>query len=209
MAGSSARLIAFNKPYGVLCQFSDHEGRATLADRLSLPGFRVAGRLDRDSEGLVLLTDDGRLQQRIANPRFRLWKTYWVQVEGIPDAAGLRRLAEGVLLNDGVTRPARVERMGEPAGLWPRDPPIRFRANIPACWIRLAIREGRNRQVRRMTASVAHPTLRLIRYAVGGITLDGLAPGAWRYEDPDRLAPARHSQSFSMMPNPMRFTDRS
>ncbi|MBK9131150.1 MAG: pseudouridine synthase [Gammaproteobacteria bacterium] len=181
----STRLIACNKPYDMLCQFSDAGGaRRTLADCLRAPGFRPAGRLDRDSEGLVLLTDDGTLQQRIAHPRFKLWKTYWVQVEGIPDNVALRRLAAGVELNDGPTRPARVERIEEPAGLWQRDPPIRFRANIPAAWIRLSIREGRNRQVRRMTAAVGHPTLRLIRYAIGAITLDGLAPGAWRYVDP-------------------------
>lgn len=184
----TTRLIACNKPYDMLCQFSDTDGaRRTLADCLHAPGFRPAGRLDRDSEGLVLLTDDGELQQRIAHPRFKLWKTYWVQVEGIPDPATLRRLAAGVELNDGPTRPARAERMEEPAGLWRRDPPIRFRANIPATWIRLSIREGRNRQVRRMTAAVGHPTLRLIRYSIGAITLDGLVPGAWRHEDPARL----------------------
>lgn len=187
----TTRLIACNKPYDVLCQFSDTDGgRKTLADCLHAPGFRAAGRLDRDSEGLVLLTDDGKLQQRIAHPRFKLWKTYWVQVEGVPDDSTLRRLAEGVELNDGMTQAARVERMEQPPGLWPRDPPIRYRANIPTAWIRLAIREGRNRQVRRMTAAVGHPTLRLIRCAVGGIALDGLAPGAWRYEDPARLAAA-------------------
>jgi 23S rRNA pseudouridine2457 synthase len=182
------RLIACNKPYDMLCQFSDATGtHRTLADCLHAPGFRAAGRLDRDSEGLVLLTDDGKLQQRITHPRFRLWKTYWVQVEGVPDEAALRRLAAGVELNDGVTQPARAERIVEPPGLWPRDPPIRHRAHIPTCWIRLAISEGRNRQVRRMTAAAGHPTLRLIRYAIGDITLDGLAPGAWRYEDPAHL----------------------
>jgi len=184
----TARLIACNKPYDVLCQFSDAGGaRRTLADCLRAPGFRPAGRLDRDSEGLVLLTDDGKLQQRIAHPRFKLWKTYWVQVDGVPDDAALRRLATGVVLNDGPTQPAQAERMTEPSGLWPRDPPIRHRAAIPTAWIRLSIREGRNRQVRRMTSAVGHPTLRLIRYAIGGITLDGLAPGAWRYEDPAHL----------------------
>jgi 23S rRNA pseudouridine2457 synthase len=182
------RLIACNKPYDMLCQFSDATGvRRTLADCLHAPGFRAAGRLDRDSEGLVLLTDDGALQNRIAHPRFKLWKTYWVQVEGMPDDAALHRLASGVELNDGVTQPARAVRMAEPPGLWPRDPPIRFRAAIPTVWIRLAICEGRNRQVRRMTAAAGYPTLRLIRYAIGGITLDGLAPGAWRFEDPARL----------------------
>jgi 23S rRNA pseudouridine2457 synthase len=189
----ASRLIALNKPYDMLCQFSDPGGsdpgggRRTLAECLHAPGFRPAGRLDRDSEGLVLLTDDGRLQQRIAHPRFKLWKTYWVQVEGVPDDATLRRLAAGVPLNDGMTQPARAERMEEPPGLWPREPPIRYRAHIPTAWLRLSIREGRNRQVRRMTAAVDHPTLRLIRHAIGGITLGDLAPGAWRYEDAARL----------------------
>ncbi len=182
MTGS--RLIAFNKPFNVLCQFTDRgAGRATLAGYIDAPGFYPAGRLDRDSEGLLLLTDDGRLQQRIADPRFKLWKTYWVQVEGAPDAAALYRLASGVELSDGRTRPARIEAIAEPPGLWPRDPPIRYRAHIPTTWLQLAIREGRNRQVRRMTAAVGHPTLRLIRVAIGGVTLDGLAPGAWRFED--------------------------
>lgn len=181
------RLIALNKPFNVLCQFTDASGRPTLADYVDQPGVYPAGRLDRDSEGLVLLTDDGRLQQRIADPRHKLWKTYWVQVEGIPTDAALQRLARDVPLKDGVTRPARVERMDEPAGLWPRDPPIRHRANIPTAWIRLAIREGRNRQVRRMTAAVGFPTLRLVRGAVGEITIDQLAPGHWRFEDPHHL----------------------
>ncbi len=180
-----SHLIAFNKPYDVLCQFTDRSrGRRTLADFIDVTGFYPAGRLDRDSEGLVLLTDDGRLQQRISDPRFKLWKTYEVQVEGIPDADALRRLARGVLLNDGLTLPARAEAIAEPEGLWPRDPPIRYRANIPTSWLRLAIREGRNRQVRRMTAAVGHPTLRLIRSAVGDCSFDGLAPGEWRWAQP-------------------------
>lgn len=180
------RLIAFNKPFNVLCQFTDRaSGRATIADYIDSPGFYPAGRLDRDSEGLVLLTNDGRLQQRIADPRFKLWKTYWVQVEGVPDAAALRLLTCGVELRDGRTRPARVEAIAEPAGLRPRDPPIRHRANIPTTWLRVAIREGRNRQVRRMTAAAGHPTLRLIRVAIGEIALNDLAPGDWRFESQD------------------------
>lgn len=177
-------VILFNKPCGVLCQFTGGDGHDTLARHIELPDLYPAGRLDKDSEGLVVLTDQGRLQHRITRPAFKLWKTYWVQLEGIPDDRALEQLAAGVTLRDGRTRPARVAPMEEPAGLWPRDPPIRYRARIPTCWIRLAIREGRNRQVRRMTAAVGHPTLRLIRYAIGRATLDGLAPGAWRFAEP-------------------------
>lgn len=174
------RLIAFNKPFGVLSQFTDRErGRPTLADYIPLPGVRPAGRLDFDSEGLLLLTDDGGLQARIADPRHKLPKTYWAQVEGMPDAAALERLRRGVELNDGRTLPAGARAMAEPAGLWPRDPPIRYRAAIPTAWLELTLREGRNRQVRRMTAAVGFPTLRLIRYAIGDWTLDGLPPGEW------------------------------
>ncbi|WP_343520327.1 pseudouridine synthase [Sphingomonas sp.] len=176
------RLILFNKPYDVLCQFTDKgtdTPRATLSDFIDVPGVYPAGRLDRDSEGLVLLTDDGRLQARIADPRFKLDKTYWVQVEGEPDAAALEALRRGVRLNDGMTRPAGAERI-DPPELWPRDPPVRFRKSVPDCWIALTLREGRNRQVRRMTAAVGHPTLRLVRRRVGEWRLDGLAPGAWR-----------------------------
>ncbi|WP_210358755.1 MULTISPECIES: pseudouridine synthase [Sphingomonas] len=175
-------LIAFNKPYDVLSQFTDRNAattRATLSDYIDLPNVYPAGRLDRDSEGLLLLTDDGRLQARIADPKFKLPKTYLVQVEREPDAAALAALRRGVMLKDGPTRPAEVERIDDPA-LWPRVPPIRVRATIPDCWLRLTIREGRNRQVRRMTAAVGHPTLRLIRWRIGDWTLDGLAPGAWR-----------------------------
>ena len=175
-------LILFNKPYDVLSQFTDRGSpttRATLSDFIDMPGVYPAGRLDRDSEGLLLLTDDGRLQARIADPKFKLPKTYWVQVEGVPDDAALAALRDGVMLKDGPTRPAEVERLDAP-DIWPRTPPIRFRASIPDTWIALTIREGRNRQVRRMTAAVGHPTLRLIRRRIGEWTLDDLAPGAWR-----------------------------
>jgi 23S rRNA pseudouridine2457 synthase len=175
-------LILFNKPYDVLSQFTDRgtqARRATLSDHVDVPGVYPAGRLDRDSEGLLLLTDDGRLQARVADPRFKLPKTYWVQVEGEPDAGALERLRRGVTLNDGPTRPAEVEAI-EPPAIWPRDPPIRVRRHIPDRWLRLTIREGRNRQVRRMTAAVGHPTLRLIRWSIGDWTLDDLLPGQWR-----------------------------
>ena len=179
-----AQLIRFNKPWGVLPQFSDGEGRATLADYVDVRGVYPAGRLDRDSEGLMLLTDDGRLQARLSDPRHKVAKTYWVQIEGLPGDDALDALRRGVALKDGPTRPAGVARIEEPEGLWPRDPPIRVRKSVPDCWIALTITEGRNRQVRRMTAAVGHPTLRLIRYSIGDTTLDGLASGAW-----DRLRP--------------------
>jgi 23S rRNA pseudouridine2457 synthase len=182
-------LIALNKPYGALCQFTAADGRRCLADFLAVPGVYPAGRLDADSEGLVLLTDDGALQARIADPRHKLEKVYWVQVEGEPDDRALRMLREGVDLPDGRTRPARARRIADP-GVWPRVPPIRERRAIPTAWIELALREGRNRQVRRMTASAGHPTLRLVRVRIGPWSLDGLAPGAWRRAD-ERLL---HSQ---------------
>ena len=173
------RLIRFNKPYGVLSQFTPEGKWQGLKDYIDLPGVYVAGRLDADSEGLLLLTNDGKQQARIADPRFKMEKTYWVQVEGVPNEAALAALRSGVVLNDGPTLPARVRRLDAPPALWPRDPPIRVRQNIPDCWLELIIREGRNRQVRRMTAAVGHPTLRLVRAAIGPYTVDGLAPGCW------------------------------
>ncbi len=174
------RLILLNKPYGVLSQFTDEgSGHPTLAGMVAVPDVYPAGRLDRDSEGLLLLTDDGQLQARIAHPKFKLPKTYLVQVEGEPDDAALAALRTGVQLKDGPTLPAQVERIGPPA-LWPRDPPVRFRKSVPDCWLSLTIREGRNRQVRRMTAAVGHGTLRLVRWRIGEWSLDGIAPGEWR-----------------------------
>lgn len=175
-----ARLILLNKPYDMLSQFTDPAGRATLARVIVEPGVYVCGRLDRDSEGLVLLTDCGPLQHRLSHPRFRTPKTYWVQVEGAPDPAALARLRRGVRLADGPARAEAVAVMEEPAGLWPRDPPIRVRKTIPTHWLRLTVTEGRNRMVRRMTAAVGLPTLRLIRWSVGDWTLEGLAPGCAR-----------------------------
>ncbi len=171
-------LLLLNKPFDVLCQFTDPEQRRTLADYITTKGVYPAGRLDRDSEGLLLLTDDGSLQHRISHPRHKLDKTYWVQVEGLPDDRAIVALCTGVLLKDGKTAPAKARLIPEPA-LWPRHPPIRVRAQIPTRWIELTIHEGRNRQVRRMTAAIGHPTLRLIRYRVGPWTLDALAPGQW------------------------------
>jgi 23S rRNA pseudouridine2457 synthase len=173
-------LIAFNKPFGVLCQFRAQPGRSTLADYIDLPRVHPAGRLDLDSEGLLLLTDDGALQARIASPRHKLAKVYWAQVEGVPTEAALEALRAGVDLGDFRTRPAGARHIDEPAGLWPRDPPIRYRARIPTSWLELTLREGKNRQVRRMTAKVGFPTLRLVRAAVGRISVAGLAPGCWR-----------------------------
>lgn len=178
-----ARLILFNKPFGVLSQFTDKgttdSPRATLSDHIDIPGVYPAGRLDRDSEGLLVLTDDGKLQARIANPRHKTAKTYLVQVEDLPDEAALAALRRGVTLKDGPTRPAQVKRI-DPPDLWPRTPPVRFRKSVPDCWLEITISEGRNRQVRRMTAHVGHPTLRLVRWRVGNWRLDGLQLGQWR-----------------------------
>lgn len=179
-SGPTGRVILLNKPYNVLCQFTSEGGRSTLKDFMPVPGVYAAGRLDADSEGLVVLTDDGALQARISHPRHKLAKTYWAQVEGIPDEAALTQLRAGVDLGDFITKPCQARLIAEPANLWPRDPPIRYRAAIPTSWVELVLTEGKNRQVRRMTAKVGFPTLRLIRWAVGDWTLAGLAPGQWR-----------------------------
>jgi 23S rRNA pseudouridine2457 synthase len=176
---SMAKIILLNKPFQVLSQFTDSEGRATLADYLSAPGFRVAGRLDYDSEGLLLLTDDGRLQQQIANPRHKQVKTYLVQVEGNITDQALGQLSNGLQLKDGPTLPARAKRVAPPQ-LWPRVPPVRERKSVADSWLELSIREGRNRQVRRMTAAVGFPTLRLVRVAIGQWRLENLLPGEYR-----------------------------
>ena len=173
-------LILFNKPYGVICQFSPHEKHETLKDYIDVPGVYAAGRLDTDSEGLLILTDDGRLQHRLSHPKHKEFKTYWAQVEGDPDDEVLEPLRRGVDLGDFITKPAKLRRIGEPAGLWPRNPPIRERKAIPTAWLEIIISEGKNRQVRRMTAKVGCPTLRLIRYAVGTHTIEGIAPGEWK-----------------------------
>jgi len=179
-----SRIVLVNKPYDVLCQFTDREaGRATLADYVPVPGVYPAGRLDRDSEGLVVLTDNGKLVAKLSQPKFKAPKVYWVQVENIPTDEALAALRKGVMLKDGLTLPAEVRRMEEPEHLWLRDPPVRYRAAIPTSWIALTLREGKNRQVRRMTAAVGFPTLRLIRWSVGDWTLADLAPGAWRQVD--------------------------
>ena len=173
-------VILLNKPFRVLCQFTDSEDRSTLADYVPVRNVYPAGRLDFDTEGLVVLTDDGALQARISSPRFGMEKTYLAQVEGIPDAAALQKLRLGVLVAGRRTRPARVARIDPPADLWPRTPPVRYRKSVPDSWLRITLKEGRNRQVRRMTAAVGHPVLRLIRYRIGPWKLSGLAPGEWR-----------------------------
>ncbi len=185
MNDSPARLILFNKPYGVLSQFTPEGRWRGLKDFIAIPDVYVAGRLDADSEGLLLLTDNGRLQARISDPRFKMEKTYWVQVEGVPDEAALKALRAGVQLKDGLTLPAKARLLAPPPEVWEREPPIRTRQAIPTAWIELVIREGRNRQVRRMTAATGFPTLRLIRAAIGPYTLDGLAPGSWRELKPE------------------------
>ena len=187
-----ARLILFNKPHGVLCQFTDKgtEGstRPTLSGFIDQPGVYAAGRLDLDSEGLLLLTDDGQLQSRIAEPKFKMPKTYWVQIEGEISDESLEALRTGVKLKDGITLPAEAERMDAP-DIWPRDPPVRFRKSVPDCWIKLTISEGRNRQVRRMTAAIGHPTLRLVRWQIGEWTLDNIPLGEWQEVEANLPAP--------------------
>jgi 23S rRNA pseudouridine2457 synthase len=172
-------VILFNKPYGVLCQFTSTAGRPCLKDYIPVPAVYPAGRLDTDSEGLLVFTGEGSLQARITEPRRKLAKTYWAQVEGVPPPDALQAMRGGLDLGDFVSRPCRARRMDEPAGLWPRNPPIRVRLNIPTAWIELELEEGKNRQVRRMTAKIGHPTLRLIRASIGPWSLGGLAPGQW------------------------------
>lgn len=201
IARSNPRLIAFNKPFGVLCQFTRDGDRPTLADFIRVPEVYPAGRLDTDSEGLLLLTDHGPLQNDIAHPTRKLAKTYWAQVEGEPAENALISLRAPLNLGDFVTSPCQARRIEEPAGLWLRDPPIRRRAAIPTTWLEITITEGKNRQIRRMTATVGHPTLRLIRSAVGPYQLDGLAPGKWVDADPQRMS---RKAAVSTAPNPPR-----
>lgn len=190
-----SRLLLLNKPFGVICQFSADGLHPTLADWVDVPGVYPAGRLDTDSEGLLLLTDDGVLQHRITDPKHKMVKRYRVQVERVPDEAALDRLRAGLTLKDGPTRPCTVRRIDEPAGLWPRDPPVRHRIAVPTCWLELDISEGRNRQVRRMTAAIGHPTLRLIRIAIGPWQLGGLRPGQWQEAEADSVAPSARRRS--------------
>ena len=180
-------LIAFNKPFGVICKFRPEPGRPTLADYIKIPGVYPAGRLDTDSEGLLLLTDDGALQTRIAEPRHKLAKIYCAQVEGVPTDDALGKLRQGVNLGDFTTQPADARLIDEPANLWPRDPPIRYRAKIPTAWLEITLREGKNRQVRRMTAKVGFPTLRLVRARIGNISVTDLKLGEWREIEPQSL----------------------
>ncbi len=174
-----AKIILFNKPFNTLTQFTDNEGRDTLASYIDIPKVYSAGRLDKDSEGLLLLTDDGKLQHKISHPKYKEWKTYWVQVDGIITDEAIKKLKRGVVLKDGKTKPAKCKSINEPMYLWPRNPPVRYRANIPTSWIELSINEGKNRQVRRMTAAVGFPTLRLIRYSIGDWSIKGLSPGEY------------------------------
>lgn len=199
-----SRLILFNKPFRVMSQFSPSADKQTLAHFIDIPGIYPAGRLDYDSEGLLLLTDDGALQHRISHPDHKLPKTYWAQVEGIADEAAITQLRQGVLLNDGPTQPAQVTTLSEP-DLWPRQPPVRFRQSIPTSWLEITISEGRNRQVRRMTAAVGLPTLRLIRVAIGPWKLADLQPGQWRQEtSPKESLPkqARAPRRITQQSNP-------
>lgn len=190
-----ARVILFNKPFNVLSQFTDAgtagSERQTLSDYIDVPKVYAAGRLDKDSEGLLILTDDGKLQNRIASPRFKMEKTYWVQVEGAPREAEIAPLRSGVTLKDGPTRPAKVRLIAPPERLWPRTPPVRFRKSVPDQWLEITIAEGRNRQVRRMTAAIGFPTLRLIRYRIGNWTLDGIANGHWIDAPMHRIPPQK------------------
>lgn len=178
-----SQIILFNKPYGVLSQFTDEAGHPGLGQFLNKPGFYPAGRLDRDSEGLLVLTDDGALQHRISHPKKKMAKTYWVQVEGIAEQDAIKALVDGVSLKDGLTRPAQVKLIDEPINLWERDPPIRQRKNKPTSWLEITIKEGKNRQVRRMTAAIGLPTLRLIRWSIGPWSIDSLQPKAWKITD--------------------------
>lgn len=183
LASAVSTIVFLNKPYGVLSQFTPEGKWRALDEFIPVKGVYVAGRLDADSEGLLILTDDGKLQAKIADPKHKLEKIYWAQVEGVPDEAALDRLRAGIELSDFTARPAQVRQIDEPPGLWPRDPPIRYRAAIPTAWLEIRIAEGKNRQVRRMTAAIGYPTLRLIRAAIGAVTLDGLELGQWRQID--------------------------
>ena len=197
-SGKNLRYCKLNKPFGVLTQFTDSEGRPTLKDHVPVPGVYPVGRLDRDSEGLLLLTDDGRLAHRLTDPQFEHPKTYLVQVERVPSPEALAALRRGVALADGPTRPAETELLADPPNLPDRPVPIRFRKNVPTAWLRLVLHEGRNRQVRRMTALVGHPTLRLFRVAIGPVALGDLAPGQWRDLEPDELAALRVRARFGL-----------
>ena len=181
------KIVLFNKPYGVLCQFSPEGGKSTLKDYIPIPAVYPAGRLDSDSEGLLVLTDDGPLQHAISHPHRKLPKVYWVQVDGVPDESALRGLRNGLPLDGGMTQPCQARAIAEPV-LWPRNPPVRYRKAIPTSWIEVELREGKNRQVRRMTAAVGHPTLRLVRVRIGDWSLDGLAPGEFRLIEPSKIS---------------------